>query len=876
MNKFQFIKNLSIKNKIIAIILCVSITAISAGFVFIATWDINRLTTEIQSNLILDATLIGDYCVVPLTFDDNRQATEALSRLKYLGSVESGFLFDKTGKLFAEYPDTIKGTSIPDISNSPNALLKDGHFTITEPVVFQGKILGTIVIIANSNPLDIRREKLGITLSVLLLILIVISYLLAVRMQRFISAPIISLKNNFTTIASTQDYSVHVVKPYNDETGDLFDGFNKLLETIDAQNKERKKLIFDLSESKSMLNIILDTIPQSIFWKDRNSVYIGCNKAFADSAGLEHPDVIIGKTDFELPWTHEAEKYRTDDQEVIASGRTKYHIIEPLTRGDGERIWVDTTKIPLRDSDGKVSILIGVLEDITERKRAEENLKESETRYRYLFEHNPVPMLIYELARLNILAVNDAFIAHYGYSKDEASALHLTDLYPESEKKAIADLSRTLHGHAYAGEWHHRKKDGTQITIEARSHGFSYEGRDARIAVINDLTDRKQAEEALRQSEQRYKQLLESITDYTYSVEIHNGRPIKTVHGSGCEKVTGYTPADYSEIPKLWLQMVHPEDRNTIEHYADPLCEGKEIPAIEHRIIHKNGSVIWVRNTYVLKHNSGMVIGYDGLISDITERKLAEEEIRRLNTELEDRVVKRTAQLEAANKELEAFSYSVSHDLRAPLRHASGYVDLLVKRCTPDLSEKGRHYLDCIADSVHQMGMLIDDLLQFSRTGRAEMRRSISSMDGILDDVIESLRYDNPARTIEWIVATLPPVYCDTAMMKLVWMNLLSNAVKFTRTREKAVIEIGVKENDKEYVFFVRDNGVGFDMRYAQKLFGVFQRMHSMEEFEGTGIGLANVQRIIIRHDGRTWAEAELDKGATLYFTIPKHEEDTP
>ncbi len=630
-------------------------------------------------------------------------------------------------------------------------------------------------------------------------------------------------------------------------------------------------------------------------------------------------------------------------------------------------------------------------------------LQESEAHYRYLFEQNPMPMLIYELGSLIILAVNDAFVAHYGYSKTEASTLHLTDLYPESEKKAIADLIKTLHGHAYVGEWHHLKKDGTLITIEPRSHGFSYEGRAARIAVINDITERKmmeeavqererqisliydtvgdvifnlkvekdgsysfasvnqcflsttglqanqiigrrlqdiipepssslalakyaeairekrivrweetseyptgqligevsiapvfddsnncvglvgsvhditgrkRMEEALRQSEQRYKQLLESITDYTYSVEIQNGRPMKTVHGFGCEKVTGYTPDDYSVIPKLWLQMVHPDDQKVVEHYADPLCEGKEIPALEHRIIHKNGSIIWVRNTYVLKHDAnGKVVGYDGLISDITERKQAEEEIRRLNAELEDRVVKRTAQLEAANKELEAFSYSVSHDLRAPLRHASGYVDLLVKKCKSDLSEKGQHYLSSIADSVHQMGVLIDDLLQFSKTGRIEMRQSVSDMNVILGEVMESLRHDNSNRMIKWIIGKLPSVFCDSSMLKLVWVNLLSNAVKFTRTRENARIEIGVQEEEKEFIFYVRDNGVGFDMQYAQKLFGVFQRLHSMDEFEGTGIGLANVRRIISRHEGRTWAKAELDKGATFYFTLPNYKE---
>jgi len=229
--------------------------------------------------------------------------------------------------------------------------------------------------------------------------------------------------------------------------------------------------------------------------------------------------------------------------------------------------------------------------------------------------------------------------------------------------------------------------------------------------------------------------------------------------------------------------------------------------------------------------------------------------------------------LENANKELEAFTYSVSHDLRAPLRHINGYVELLTGRFRNALPEKGIHYLDTIADSARQMAALIDDLLQFSRTGRQEMQRADVDMNLILQEVLEITKHDNVGRSIEWSVATLPPVHGDPAMLRQVWFNILNNAAKFTRKKEKATIDVGYREDSIEYIFFVRDNGVGFDMQYAHKLFGIFQRLHSSEEFEGTGIGLANVRRIIAKHGGRTWAEAALDKGAVFYFTLLKNRE---
>ena len=259
------------------------------------------------------------------------------------------------------------------------------------------------------------------------------------------------------------------------------------------------------------------------------------------------------------------------------------------------------------------------------------------------------------------------------------------------------------------------------------------------------------------------------------------------------------------------------------------------------------------------------------------EEKLrsSEEALRRLNEELEQRVSERTIRLEGANKELEAFAYSVSHDLRAPIRHIAGFSQLLQKNADGVLDDKGRHHLSMIRDSANRMGTLIDDLLAFSRIGRAETRKTTVDLAQIVKAILSEFGPDTQGRKITWHMGDLPKCYGDPAMLRLVFTNLISNALKFTRTREPAEIQIdSLDERPEEVIVLVKDNGVGFDMKYQDKLFGVFQRLHSQESFEGTGIGLATVQRIVHRHSGRVWAEGAPDHGATFFVALPRAPKD--
>lgn len=375
----------------------------------------------------------------------------------------------------------------------------------------------------------------------------------------------------------------------------------------------------------------------------------------------------------------------------------------------------------------------------------------------------------------------------------------------------------------------------------------------------------------LLESENRYRRITEGLMDYRYSVRVENGHPLETRQSPSCATVTGYTTEEFAADPYLWFRMIAPEDRELVQEHVRQILMGKDIPPIEHRICRKDGETRWVSDTVILfKDAAGNLLSYDGVIKDITERKRAEEEIRKLNQELEQRVADRTSQLEAANKELEAFAYSVSHDLRAPLRHIGGYLELIREQIAATLDADSQQYMDAISNAARRMSVLIDDLLSFSRMGRYEMSAMPVDLNFLVQDVIRELAPETIHRLIDWQITPLPVVTGDRAMLRMVLVNLLSNAVKFTRFRERAEIEIGCQtEQANEIIIFVRDNGVGFDMTYAGKLFGVFQRLHRADEFEGAGIGLANVRRIIHRHGGRTWAEGEVDRGATFYFSLP-------
>ncbi|MDF3059254.1 MAG: hypothetical protein K0R17_3469 [Rariglobus sp.] len=387
------------------------------------------------------------------------------------------------------------------------------------------------------------------------------------------------------------------------------------------------------------------------------------------------------------------------------------------------------------------------------------------------------------------------------------------------------------------------------------------------LRLAEERDRRKQAERELRASEERFRLLVEGVEDYAIFMLNPLGRVM--IWNTGAERIYGHSVHEI--VGRKFNRFYPPEDRRQGKPEL-ALAAAVTVGRFQHEgwQVRKDGSRYWaIGGITAMRDEKGKLSGFSVITRDISQRKEAEDEIRRLNAELEQRVEKRTAELQEAYREMEAFSYSVSHDLRSPLIHISGFAELLMADAGPILDEKSKRYLQTIVKSTQRMGRMIDDLLAFSRTSRVEMHKVRVSMSELVKSVQADLQPEMRDRIVTWAIHDLPDVRGDPFLLRQVVFNLVANALKYTRKRKDAHIEIGSTAGGEETVFFIRDNGVGFDMEYAGKLFGVFQRLHSASEFEGTGIGLANVRSIIKRHGGRTWAEAAVEGGATFYFSLP-------
>jgi PAS domain S-box-containing protein len=653
------------------------------------------------------------------------------------------------------------------------------------------------------------------------------------------------------------------------------DGKPRQYMAIRADITERKRA----EEARRWLAAIVESSDDAIISKTVDGTVTAWNRGAERLFGYSSSEM-VGKPML-LLFPPEGVDEESDILARIGRGESVRHHETIRVRKDGKKIDVSVTISTIRDGSGAIVGASQIARDITEHKRTEEALLEQAR--------------VLDLAQVMIRDMNAHIVLWslgseklYGYTRAEAIGRVSHELLQTQFPEPVEKIKGTLHRDGtWEGELIHRKRDGSHVIVASVwvLHR-DVNGRPLRILESNtDISERKEAEKKLavqaaelttsREALQDKTLLLQSVLDsMTEGLVVADERGKFIIWNPAAERIVGLGAANVP--PEEWTKHygVFMDDMVTpFPTGRSPLVlalGGTASSAVQFVRNPELERGVWIElSASPLRDRQGNVRGGVAAFRDITQRRLDEQKIRELNDELEQRVVDRTAQLEIANRELESFTYSVSHDLRAPLRHIGGFSRILIEDFGPSMDPEAQQHLKRVEDGVRRMGLLVDQLLSLARVGRQALTLQTSGLNSIVEEVVSLLQPETAGRLVTWKISELPSAECDPILLKQVFQNLLANALKFTRPREHVVIEIDHRQENGELVIVVRDNGVGFNKKYSDKLFGVFQRLHRAEEFEGTGIGLATVKRIIQKHGGQVWADSEPDKGATFYFSLP-------
>ncbi len=619
-----------------------------------------------------------------------------------------------------------------------------------------------------------------------------------------------------------------------------------------------------LRESEAKYRALVENIPQRVFHKDRQLRFVAANQGFAEDLGLPMAE-IIGRDDFELHPPEVAEKFRQSDQHVMATGQVE--AFDELFVHNGQAFTIHSVKTPVRDENGAIVGVCGIYWDITEQRKLKDQLQESEARLRAIFDNVQEGIIVAEADTLRHVMVNPAICRMLGYSEAELLALSPPGLHPPQAQARLEETFRSMVDgkHGLVRELTTLRKDGSTFYATISTSSLDMDGRPCFVGVFHDITEMLEAREALARSEARLREAQRLAHLGSWEHVLPDNRLFWS--DETC-RIFEIDPSGPAPTHDMFLAALHPEDRQRVLHtYQESIAQRFDYQIL-HRLLMADGRIKHVRERVRTEYDpDGRPLRTFGTIQDVTEQAQAEQEIRDLNETLERRVAVRTEELARANRELESFSYSVSHDLRAPLRAINGFSRILQDTAEPALSAENRQLLERIVHNTNRMGDLIDDILDYSRASQTALRHRSVDLATLAQEICAELAPTYPKAVVR--IGALGHAWGDATMLRQVLSNLIGNALKYTGKRDTPEIVVGAEPGESEIVFFVRDNGAGFDMQYAGKLFGMFQRMHTDKDFPGTGVGLAITKRIIERHGGRIWAEAVKEGGATFRFVLP-------
>jgi PAS domain S-box-containing protein len=648
------------------------------------------------------------------------------------------------------------------------------------------------------------------------------------------------LKKTVQELQDSQTASINLIEDLSDE--------------VEKRSETEKELL--------LKNLVFDESIAANSIADINGVIKQVNASFLKTWGYLSEKEVLGRpiSDFL--------KYENEVAEIIKSLDVtgQWNGEYTALKSDRSTFFANGLATVIRNKNGELIGYQSSVQDVSDRKKTEEALRESEDKFKYIFDHSVIGKSITLPA--GKISVNKAFCDMLGYRRDELEKTRWQDISHSDD----IDFTQKIVNSLLAGEkdsarfvkrYIHKNGSivwadiGTAVRRDAEGTPLYF------LTAITDITELKRVEDELRlQSE-----IMSHMAEAVYLVRMDDGIIVYT--NSKFEELFGYAQG---EMTGKHVSIVNAPGEKSPRETASEILDRLDKDGFwkgEVKNIRKDGSSFWSYASVTIFDHSQFGKVLVSVQRDITDRKIAEAQIKQLNEELEQRVIQRTEQLQAANKELEAFSFSVSHDLRAPLRAIHSFTSILSQDYEKILGEEGNRICKIIETSSVHMGQLIDDLLAFSRVGRTGLEHVSIDMGLLVKNVYSELTIPEEQKRITFTVGKLPSASGDPVLIRQVFTNLLSNALKYSSKKEYARISVGSKSGKDETVFYVKDNGVGFDMLYSKKLFGVFQRLHSVKEFDGNGVGLAIVQRIILRHEGRVWAEGKKGKGATFYFTLP-------